>query len=351
MRFNGATALRLALVFVLCLSDSAFHLGIANADVSGMDEGARADAFNLLFGAIHKPQDIAFFLALEKFPLDAISAIRKDLGKKLNGKTASATLSLIKNEIFVDGRKTGITVVSRSVLGVSYRGRTWTYEKNISADQNYFALLKILSGTSTGHLFNNLLPQANAQGIDTDPVDIAATFGLGAGAVAFVAGALCVGGAILTAPVWLAVGVPVVLAAAAGSYIGYKLGSSMDASERALAGEILNPNAKITCSPDKVEVSINSKENSSSIRINRKAKKGEDAVRIFNIDGDEVASHKIPLEQQTKIMELTKDCIDQASADKAMNDLKEASLIATNTNPSPSGTGLVPKTNSSGLIR
>jgi hypothetical protein len=105
------------------------------------------------------PQEIAFMGVLGGANPEPMQAIREDLAKKTKGATWPK-FALKKNEVFADGKATGIQISSYSPVNVTFKGKLWAYDKELSPEKNYFSLVKLFSSAQSVSLLSYLIPTA-----------------------------------------------------------------------------------------------------------------------------------------------------------------------------------------------
>ena len=300
----------------------------------------------LIFETIHTPEQIEFLMAIAKMPKESIKIIHKDVAGKTKGGKFTAHLSLKNDMIFADGKATGIRISSYSPFNISFNGNIWFYDQNQSADKNYFNLTKMLRKKGVASLSRFLLPEAKADDADrpfkdSDPAGDAAE---GAGATALISGMVGLFVGLITFstwPVWLGIGAVVVAISGISYALSYKSGLKADAEERALAAKIMSSDPLVACSEDAVSITAQSGSDRSGIHIDRKVLSSA-SVRIFDTDGTEVATTKIPAAEQQKIADAMKNCKTPQNAEMIMASWKSAGATIAGTGDShPAGKDFV----------
>jgi hypothetical protein len=109
--------------------------------------------------------------ALEKAgaSLESIDAIGDDLEKRLPETLDLPKVTLVKDEVLVDGKKSGLKIVSYAPLKIKLNGKMWSPKSHATTDQNYFSLVQFLEPKQAAGaikrgsaIFTLLLPQAHA---------------------------------------------------------------------------------------------------------------------------------------------------------------------------------------------
>lgn len=124
-------------------------------------------------------------MALAGASEEAIRAVETDLKKSKTDDKLSA-VDLVKNEITVNGKRTGVRIISYSPPQMTYKGRIWKLAPGQSMDKNYFSFMQIVEGgkKSAAHWFIN-----EAYAFEPDPEE-----GGQSGMLTKSTGALLVGG-------------------------------------------------------------------------------------------------------------------------------------------------------------
>ncbi|MGZ3730677.1 MAG: hypothetical protein ACXVCG_15720, partial [Bdellovibrionota bacterium] len=104
---------------------------------------------------------LEFITAASGASVDSVRAIAADLRARV-GTADLPRFSLASNEITVNGKKTGVWIDPHSPLRVRFQGRTWLYDKNVSAEKNYFSLAKFFDAKSEASLLDWIIPSAKA---------------------------------------------------------------------------------------------------------------------------------------------------------------------------------------------
>lgn len=77
-------------------------------------------------------------------------------------------LTLNKNELFIDGRATGLWIDPQAPLRVAYQGVTWKFNPQNSFQENYASFQKFLKPAKNATAVSLLLPSAQAEWTDRD---------------------------------------------------------------------------------------------------------------------------------------------------------------------------------------
>ncbi|MGZ3704049.1 MAG: hypothetical protein ACXWSD_20235, partial [Bdellovibrionota bacterium] len=108
---------------------------------------SRASLMKAELEGIHTLDQLEFITAASGASVDSVRAIAADLRARV-GTADLPRFSLASNEITVNGKKTGVWIDPHSPLRVRFQGRTWLYDKNASAEKNYFSLAKFFDAKS-----------------------------------------------------------------------------------------------------------------------------------------------------------------------------------------------------------
>jgi len=204
---------------------------------------------------IHTLDQLEFITAASGASSESVRTITADLRGKM-GAADMPKLSLASNEITVNGKKTGVWVDPHSPLRVRYQGRTWLYDKNVTAEKNYFTLTKFFTGESETSLLDWLIPSARADARDRAGI-LGAAAGVGASALAgLVACAIiALGGPEIAVAVVGLAAMNVILNAMAGSMIATDRFDKKEIA-KALAKVIYAKEISVDCSEDAANLKI-----------------------------------------------------------------------------------------------
>jgi len=209
---------------------------------------------SLLEAAMNAPKskrDLLFLIAMTGASIDSLKLIRADLDQRIPESYAFPKIALNNNKIIINGTDLGIRIISTSPMNITYKGRTWVHDANLTIDQNYLSLAKFLSQPSIATTIDLLLPNAHAQstGLDNNAGDSAAIGGIvGAGILGIIA--------VLTIPVSAAALALIVIAigAGAGTTLGWILGKILDKEKVQILNQIVTSGYSIECTSNEVKI-------------------------------------------------------------------------------------------------
>jgi hypothetical protein len=175
-------------------------------------------------------------------------ASAEDIGAfmKAASVTQAKTYTIVNSEILVNGRASGLKVVSYAPFSLKFKGDVWTYDSTKTSSENFTAIRKIIA-TEHASLFSRFLATpAYAVEVDSDAAQDAAMWAVPAGMLAF---------GLITAPAWLTVlGVAAVVGGIGGAVYYYY---SNDHKEmRGNFDTMLAEKFAITCNDKLVQVNI-----------------------------------------------------------------------------------------------
>lgn len=113
--------------------------------------------------ALRSKQEISNLLVNSGVSTEAMQVIEKDLEKRIPAETVLPKMTLKQDQIFVDGKATGVRIVSYSPLKISYNKRHWTMSDRKSTEENYATLATFFEQRQIGSNISFLLfPRAHA---------------------------------------------------------------------------------------------------------------------------------------------------------------------------------------------
>lgn len=239
------------------------------------------------------------FMSMAGASSDSLRVLETEARKQLNNLDAELPkIKLRRNMIFVNGKSTGMRVVSVDPLNIEDHNRTWAYDKTQPVDVNVHSLNDFMKGQQKAALLDLILPKAYATDL---PWTAAGAWAGGASGLAVVFGLAAVGVVISNPVGWGIAGV--------GLAAGIALGLRKDLKDRRAARlieEARKSEVHMTCSDKEVVVSTGY----GSTRLNKKLPPGSKGrIELTNASGAQV---KIPqaLEVATALMEQLASCKD-----------------------------------------
>jgi hypothetical protein len=290
---------------------------------------SRAALMKQGFESIQNPANVMWLTATTKAPADDVRKINADVLAKW-GNSPFPALSLLDNEITMNGKKTGVWVDPTGPLRIRYHGRTWKLDKSDSVEKNYYSLAKFLgSSQKQTSLLDWLIPSAEAK-VDGKTV---AEFAGAAG------GAAVSGVAALLAATILALGGPEIIVGLLGLVV---LSLLVNVGIGVMVGDHLYDKKKITAElknllgATNIVVSCDSHEALLKAKLpdgraltmefsqSEEQPKGDhEYARIF----DETDGHVVnvaSLNQKNSFYQKMLQCKDNAGAQKIASQLKDA---------------------------
>ncbi len=310
--------------------------GLKKSDSLKQSKDELSKAF---FDTLKSEKQIFFYMAYAGIPVESLREIRNDLKNRDEKNPASfPRLSLRKNELTLNGQRTGIFLTSYSPMSIQYKGQTWAYDKTKLVESNYRALTKLLESKSPSAWMSVVLPTVMAQEWEgpaaTKPSSVGASIvSAGINALWSLLGTpACLGFGPDPAAGVCIVAIPV------GTFIGSLFLDRANHSEKvteyerqqlALGSLFTLEGLELSCQPNSVELKLNPQDrnvtkNLSSLGIDRthKSTKRPYVIQLKSSNGSDVPSEAIAPEQ-FKFLNKLATCKDSEDASKLMGEIHE----------------------------
>lgn len=255
--------------------------------------------------------------AASKIDESSLNTIRTDLEYRM-GSTKMPKFSMKSNQVMIDGKGTGVRVMSYDPVTVTYKNKEWKYKKDLSVAQNYFSLGNFINGEKTNaSVLNLLIEPAYADRAKQFGYTIAGiVVGVGVGIVAIVATGSAVG--------FLPVAALVALMAVGGGYLGRDSESKAEAARNLLVSGVA-----VTCKGGSMTVSAADSRNKASLSVD--ASTG--LLQLKDSDGTAIDSEKISSDLAPMVASLRTqagECKDSKDAKKLEEEINSfAEVIRT----------------------
>jgi hypothetical protein len=271
---------------------------------------------------------VMFDVALSGASNETVREIAENL-KPHSEQLAKLRLTLNKNEIYVNGEKSGLRVSSYQPFNLEFKGRTWALDRKLSADQNFQSMIKFFNGSRTASLISIFIPEVSAyQGSRWATTAFSSSVGALIGAIVTVA--------VVSNPAgWVVAGAAAVGAGVLGTLAhGADEFKKAEAAEKTIVDLILNSKFTVSCTERRAEMSFsgpNGKFTVASyfqkVAFNKFAKE-----RTLHFYHNSHSVYPTMTDEQKQILGNLNQCRTQADADKMAATVREAAQMANNVN-------------------
>lgn len=166
-----STSLALAVGFAPSLSIGASNPVTAENRAKSYAENEEfREITKVIVESVRSAKDVVGTLETAGVSIESIRAIEADLQKRMPESSVLPKLQMTNDELIVDGKKTGIVVLSYSPLKVKFQGRIWSSKPSATGDDNYRSLVKFIEKPKTFSWFSLIIPQAKAFWGTPDPL-------------------------------------------------------------------------------------------------------------------------------------------------------------------------------------
>lgn len=153
----------------------AFVLGFAPAASVKAESDAKArnaDVLRKILEAVRSKEDVLGLLAKIRSSSESLMAIEWDLQRRNPKKLDKTKMTIVEDQIQVDGKPTGMKITSYSPLKLKFNGKKWLFNRDKTPDANYESLAQFIEKNETqeskGETAMSLLfPKAHAISMNT----------------------------------------------------------------------------------------------------------------------------------------------------------------------------------------
>ncbi len=156
----------IGICFALLAGSALTFFSVAQAAVPKFKDAKHVTTFML--EQIRTREDLIKALEASQVSIEGMKIIAPDLKRRLPDRVKYPKFKLVKNQLFVNGKPSGLKFLSHQPVTISYKKQTWKYNPEKPFEESYFQILELLEGKKSSSISRNdwtnwILPTAHAR--------------------------------------------------------------------------------------------------------------------------------------------------------------------------------------------